>query len=147
MATLLVPKVAFYPKHSAYIIKSKSKNVPYTCKPGNHTALVVVPDFQDAVEIARIVESHYLHEKEWPDISKDRLRVKLIDSIPTLLSIHSIDPTDVLQYCIDRNLDACIINSVKYSDENIKMECELIPVVVPAHQYLDSLERIFMLDV
>ena len=151
MATIIRPtqKTVFYPRDSAYLITTKSiPSVPYTCRPGNKdkTSLVVLPNFQDAFEVSRILESHYMSTREWPDISRDDLRIKLIDRIPTLLRIESIDPTSVLQFCIDRNLHVCIIERIMYSEESIRLSCELMEVNVPELEYIDSFEKMFKID-
>ena len=142
MATLV--KTAFYPQASSYIVTKKS--TPYTCRPSDRTSLVVMPDFQHAVEIARIIESHYMSSQEGPDITQDNLRINLMDTYPKLLQIESIDPDNILEFCITRNLGVCVVQGIIYSEESVKISCEIIDVDVPKYRYIDSFEDILKID-
>jgi hypothetical protein len=143
MAVLQKPMTAFSPNVQVYLIYKRL--VPYTCRAKDKTSLVIMANINHAYFVRNVLESHYAHTKTWPDIYDNEIFFNFKHvSQNSILSINSINSTDIFDMCISMNLNACIIEDVTENKGEISVKCNVIEVQPRIDTYRNTLESIYL---
>jgi len=138
MAIVLRPTVkTSFEEYSREYFVIKNRTVPMTMRIQDHTTLVAFKKYIDAEIVTEAMESQYMINKEWPDLTSEKLvlRYMPLGSPPTILDIEP-DHMDTLQrICIDWNMNLCIIEEIKKKKSSIGITGEVLSFTAPVEYY------------
>ena len=144
MAVLVKPPLtAFLDGHKAFVITNNK--VPYTCRVNERTSLVVFAEFHQAFTIAQLLETHYVENKIWPDITRPPGRLRLNTQIkPKHLRVKPIQVQSIFEECLKLNVSACIIEDVIEEHENLIIRSNMLDIFPSTDDFKTTLENIYL---
>lgn len=147
MATIVRPPVAktsFFPEKRVFLVYNRT--VPYTCRVNDRTSLVIFPEFSQAYLMSQMLESHYTTNKHWPDISDNKMLLNYRDVQKGLshLKIKPIDPYQIFHMCLRLNVNACVVEEMEESDNQLRIRCSVIDIYPSSEDFKMTLEDIYL---
>ncbi len=144
MAVLVKPPpTAFLDGHKAFVITNNK--VPYTCRVNDRTSLVVFAEFHQAFTIAQLLESHYMENRTWPDITNPPGRLRLNNQIkPIHLRVKPIYVQSIFEECLRMNVSACIVEDVIEDNENLIIRSNMLDIHPSPEDFKGTLENIYL---
>lgn len=143
MAVLQKPTTTFSPNGQVYLIYKRL--IPYTCRAKDKTSLVIIANINHAYFVRNVLESHYAHNKTWPDIYDSQIFFNFKhDTQNPILSINPMNPNDIFEMCITMNVNACIVDDVSENKGVISVKCNVIELQPRIDTYRKTLESIYL---
>jgi hypothetical protein len=137
MALIVSPpiKTTFQPESEYYVIKNRA--VPMTMRIHKHTTVVAFRKYIDAEIVTEAMESQYMMNKEWPDLTVENFTLQYmpLGNPPTLLDIEPDHIEMLKRTCIDWNLNLCIIDEIVKKKSSIYLQGDILSFTAPVEYY------------
>ena len=136
MSTVIRPVVTTFDDHTQlFVIRNRA--VPMTMQIQKHTTLIAFKKYIDAEIVTEAMESQYMLNKEWPDLTSDSLILKYMPtgSPPAILDIEPDHIDSLKRICIDWNMNLCIIDDIKKRKSSISITGDVLSFTAPVEYY------------
>ena len=139
--------VAVKPPVDLFIIQNQ--RVPMTLRIQKHTTLITFKRYQDAELISEALETQYMVQKQWPDLTSEDFsvfRYPIGSGPPTILDIVPQEYDRLKDICTMWNLNMCVIEEIKQKKSSLNFTGDILSFTAPVEYYRGIYEVIYDTD-
>ena len=136
--------VAVHPPSDLFIIRNQ--RVPMTLRIQKHTTLITFKRYQDAELISEALETQFMVQKQWPDLTAEDFsvfRYPIGAGPPTILDIVPESYDRLKDLSTMWNLNMCVIEEIIQKKSSLNFRGEILSFTAPIEFYKGIYEIVY----